>query len=54
MVGASIGITWYPGDGEDGETLIKKADAAMYQVKQGGKRDFRFFSGPVQQEEAPS
>jgi diguanylate cyclase (GGDEF)-like protein len=53
-VGASIGITWYPGDGEDGETLIKKADAAMYQVKQNGKRGFRFFSDPVQQEGVPT
>jgi diguanylate cyclase (GGDEF)-like protein/PAS domain S-box-containing protein len=49
-VSASIGISWYPGDGDDGEALIKKADAAMYQVKQSGKRGFRFFAAPVQQE----
>jgi len=35
-VNASIGISIYPGDGADAETLIKNADAAMYQAKEDG------------------
>jgi diguanylate cyclase (GGDEF)-like protein len=35
-IGASIGISLYPEDGSDQETLIKKADGAMYRVKEGG------------------
>ena len=36
-IGASIGISVYPADGEDVETLLSKADHAMYRVKEGGK-----------------
>jgi diguanylate cyclase (GGDEF)-like protein/PAS domain S-box-containing protein len=36
-IGASIGISIYPEDGSDPETLLKKADAAMYRVKEGRK-----------------
>lgn len=39
----SIGISIYPGDGEDAETLIKNADAAMYYAKQNGRDNFQFF-----------
>ena len=35
-IGASIGISVYPLDGEDVETLLNKADHAMYRVKEGG------------------
>lgn len=42
-VGASIGITLFPRDGEDAETLLKNADIAMYHAKEQGKCDFRFF-----------
>lgn len=41
-VGASIGIALYPQDGEDYDTLIKSADARMYQAKQKGKGKVRF------------
>jgi diguanylate cyclase (GGDEF)-like protein/PAS domain S-box-containing protein len=39
----SIGISIYPDDGEDVDLLMKRADAAMYQAKQSGRGDFRFF-----------
>jgi diguanylate cyclase (GGDEF)-like protein/PAS domain S-box-containing protein len=40
--GASIGISVYPHDGDDTETLMKKADLAMYQAKESGRNMFRF------------
>jgi diguanylate cyclase (GGDEF)-like protein len=43
-IGASIGISIYPHDGSDVETLVNKADAAMYRVKQKGMGGFEFFS----------
>ncbi|HYD66260.1 putative bifunctional diguanylate cyclase/phosphodiesterase, partial [Azospirillum sp.] len=43
-ISPSIGISLYPGDGEDGERLIKNADAAMYQAKAAGRHAFRFFT----------
>lgn len=38
---ASIGISVFPADGEDGETLLKKADRAMYGVKQARRNGYR-------------
>lgn len=43
FVSASIGISRFPDDGEDAETLLKSADIAMYQAKEGGRGIFRFF-----------
>jgi diguanylate cyclase (GGDEF)-like protein len=40
---ASIGISIYPGDGTDAETLIKNADTAMYQAKKNGPHSYQFF-----------
>lgn len=42
-VGASIGISLYPRDGNDPETLIRHGDIAMYSGKSDGKGQFRFF-----------
>ncbi len=41
---ASIGITISPEDGVDGETLLRNADAAMYQAKTHGRNTLRFFT----------
>lgn len=40
----SIGISIYPTDGSDEETLIKNADTAMYQAKDRGKNNYQFYS----------
>jgi diguanylate cyclase (GGDEF)-like protein len=42
-VNASIGISMYPQDGRDGETLLKHADIAMYAAKAAGKGRFQFY-----------
>jgi diguanylate cyclase (GGDEF)-like protein len=42
-IGTSIGITMFPRDGEDAETLLKNSDIAMYHAKAQGKGNFRFF-----------
>jgi diguanylate cyclase (GGDEF)-like protein len=40
---ASIGVSVYPDDGLDAETLIQNADTAMYQAKENGRQSYRFF-----------
>ncbi len=42
QVSASIGISLYPRDGANAEELLHSADAAMYQVKEGGKNAYHF------------
>lgn len=42
-VGASIGISMYPRDGADAETLVRHSDIAMYVGKNDGKGQYRFF-----------
>jgi diguanylate cyclase (GGDEF)-like protein/PAS domain S-box-containing protein len=42
-VTTSIGLSVYPDDGLDAETLIKNADTAMYQAKENGRQTYRFF-----------
>jgi diguanylate cyclase (GGDEF)-like protein/PAS domain S-box-containing protein len=43
-VSASIGISVYPDDGRDEDTLLRHADTAMYEAKGAGGSAFRFFS----------
>ncbi len=46
-VTASVGISLYPGDGEDEQTLMKNADSAMYHAKEEGKNNFQFYSSEI-------
>jgi diguanylate cyclase (GGDEF)-like protein/PAS domain S-box-containing protein len=48
-ISASIGISLYPEDAYDAETLIKNADQAMYAAKQQGRNRFNYFA-PFMQE----
>ena len=40
----SVGISLFPANGEDVDTLMKKADTAMYHAKEKGRNNFQFFS----------
>jgi diguanylate cyclase (GGDEF)-like protein len=40
---ASVGVTLYPGDGNDAEEILKNADSAMYAAKAAGRNCWRFF-----------
>jgi diguanylate cyclase (GGDEF)-like protein/PAS domain S-box-containing protein len=46
-IDGSMGISVYPGDGEDAETLIKNADMAMYHAKENGRNNFQFFKAEM-------
>jgi len=46
-VTASIGISVYPDDGADLQTLLKNADIAMYRAKEQGKNNFQFYSAQM-------
>ncbi len=46
----SIGISFYPEDGQDVDTLIKNADAAMYCAKDNGKNNYRFYTALLNKE----
>lgn len=50
FVTPSIGISSYPADGQDAETLIKNADLALYRVKEEGRNNFQFFTNDMNEE----
>lgn len=47
LITGSIGISVFPNDGEDADTLVKNADTAMYDVKDQGRNDYRFYNSSM-------
>lgn len=43
-ISTTIGISVYPADGKDSDTLLKHADVAMYHAKQRGRNGYQFYS----------
>ncbi|MHB1293025.1 MAG: bifunctional diguanylate cyclase/phosphodiesterase [Sulfuricella sp.] len=47
FINTSIGISLYPADSEDADTLAKNADSAMYLAKEAGRGNFQFFTPAI-------
>ena len=43
-ISASIGISYFPADGDDSQILLRNADIAMYRAKEAGKNNFKFYT----------
>jgi len=52
QVSPSIGVSFYPQDGDEAETLLKHADAALYQAKASGRDTYCFFLPEMKQRAA--
>src|SRR5690606_14208974 len=46
-IGASLGVTLYPADGNSAQALLKHADVAMYAAKRRGRNNFQFFTSEL-------
>ena len=46
-IGVSIGVSQFPEDGEDAETLVRNADMAMYKAKEYGGNSFQYFNSSM-------
>ena len=53
-VGASIGVAVFPDDGADADTLLRRADSAMYAAKRGGSSHFRLFAASMEKTDGAS
>jgi two-component system CheB/CheR fusion protein len=49
FISASIGISVFPGDGDNPAALLKNADMAMYRAKEMGRNNYQFFSKEMRQ-----
>ncbi len=47
MISASVGVSLYPENGDDGERLTRHAETAMYQAKGDGRNRYRYFSADM-------
>ena len=47
FITASIGVSIFPTDGEDYDTLLRNADVAMYRAKDMGRNNFQFYSNEM-------
>jgi len=54
QLGASIGVALYPVDGVDAETVLQRADIAMYRAKKAGRNQVRFHRAPDDPPENPA
>ena len=50
VIGASVGIAIAPHDGVNREDIVRAADLALYAAKNGGRGQYRFFSGELENE----
>jgi diguanylate cyclase (GGDEF)-like protein len=50
VIGASVGIAIAPHDGVTREEIVRAADLALYAAKNGGRAQYRFFSGDLENE----
>ncbi|MFM7403093.1 MAG: putative bifunctional diguanylate cyclase/phosphodiesterase [Erythrobacter sp.] len=50
VIGASVGIAIAPHDGLSFEQIVRAADVALYAAKNGGRAQYRFFSGELESE----
>lgn len=50
VIGASVGVAIAPHDGVTREEIVRAADLALYAAKNGGRGQFRFFSGELENE----
>jgi diguanylate cyclase (GGDEF)-like protein len=46
QISASVGVASYPADGEDGQALLRRADMALYRVKEEGRNGFQTYRHP--------